>query len=188
MDGGDPRIAADLLVREFGSAAAALAASQDRQLTALKGDLDALRRLGGFRTAMLHVLRSDIVGRPLLSSWSELTDYLRAHLAFSPLEHLLALHLGPTLLLLKEQIVSIGDGMHTPVGLRSTIAASLACGASGLILVHNHPSGNIEPSADDVLQTSRLKAVADPLGIELIDHLIVAGSRMFSFRRAGLLR
>lgn len=187
-EGGDNEKAlAVSLVREFGSVAAALSASCDRQREVLGDDDGAMSRLAGFRATMLHVLRSDIADRPLLTCWGELTTYLHAKLAFSPYEQVLVLHLDAAKALINEQTVSIGNGVSAPVRFREIIAASLSCGSASIILVHNHPSGRPQPSDEDVRLTSRLRDLLDGIGVELLDHLIVAGRTIFSLRRAGLI-
>jgi DNA repair protein RadC len=71
--------------------------------------------------------------------------------------------------------------------IRSIVADALRFGSAGLILAHNHPSGNETPSAADVEATSRLGLVVSELGISLHDHLVFGGPRISSFRALGLL-
>jgi len=71
---------------------------------------------------------------------------------------------------------------------REVFRAAIAEAAAGIILVHNHPSGDPTPSPDDARLTLRLCAAADVLDMPLLDHLIVGdGQRYFSFREAGLM-
>jgi DNA repair protein RadC len=62
--------------------------------------------------------------------------------------------------------------------------AALA-GASAIVAFHNHPSGDVTPSADDVALTTRLFRAGDVMGIDLLDHLILAGTGYCSLREAG---
>ena len=64
---------------------------------------------------------------------------------------------------------------------------ALELGATALILAHNHPSGDPDPSGDDIAATRRIVAAAEPLGISVHDHVIVAGGGWTSFRARGLL-
>ena len=59
--------------------------------------------------------------------------------------------------------------------------------ASGIVLVHNHPSGSARPSRQDLISTRALEALARPMEIKLVDHLIVGATAIFSMRSAGLL-
>lgn len=71
--------------------------------------------------------------------------------------------------------------------LRRIVAKALALHARGLVLAHNHPSGDPQPSAADLSMTRQLHAIAQPLGIAIKDHLIWADGRWTSFYDAGLL-
>lgn len=83
----------------------------------------------------------------------------------------------------------IGSGVDDRVGLslRLLIGRLLEVGARGLVLAHNHPSGDTRPSQADRAATSQLSRLTEPLGIALIDHLIVAGQQVFSMARGRQL-
>ena len=85
--------------------------------------------------------------------------------------------------------VACTTGCETAVktGGRSLLNRVLEHGAVGLVLVHNHPSGDPQPSRADVIATRRLSALCQAARIELHDHLVVGGSSAVSMRRAGLL-
>ena len=71
--------------------------------------------------------------------------------------------------------------------IRAIVADALRFGSAGLILAHNHPSGDESPSAADVEATKRLATVLGELGVALHDHLVFAAGRISSFRLLGLL-
>jgi len=71
---------------------------------------------------------------------------------------------------------------------REVVKRALEIGATALILVHNHPSGDATPSQADIEMTKRIMAAAEPLGITLHDHLIMTRSEEASFRAMGLLK
>jgi DNA repair protein RadC len=73
------------------------------------------------------------------------------------------------------------------VEARQVFAAALLANAAAVILFHNHPSGDVDPSAEDILFTRNVTAAGEVLGIHLHDHLIVAGSKWASLRERGLL-
>jgi len=77
------------------------------------------------------------------------------------------------------------DGVDLP--MRDIFRAALTCGAVGLVIAHNHPSGDPRPSRADIEATRRLAETAATLGIRLHDHLIFAGAECRSFREMGLL-
>lgn len=70
---------------------------------------------------------------------------------------------------------------------QSFFEASRHWNATAIIVAHNHPSGSLQPSENDKRMTQKLSAAADTLDIQLLDHLIVAGSGYFSFSDQGLL-
>ena len=71
--------------------------------------------------------------------------------------------------------------------LRSIIADAAAHGSAGLVLAHNHPSGDSTPSQQDCSATTRLAAAAQAIDCAVVDHLVFAGTRCTSLRRMGLL-
>jgi DNA repair protein RadC len=71
---------------------------------------------------------------------------------------------------------------------REVFKAAILSNAAGFILAHNHPSGELTPSKDDIAVTERIKEAGDLLGIDLLDHIIVGdGKRYTSFREQGLM-
>ena len=73
------------------------------------------------------------------------------------------------------------------VDVRIILAVALKALATGIILVHNHPSGNLQPSADDKKITEQLNSSCKLMGITLVDHLIITKDDYFSFADEGLL-
>ena len=71
--------------------------------------------------------------------------------------------------------------------VRPLFARALSLGAHGLLLAHNHPSGNCHPSQDDIRSTRYLRDIGAALEVDLIDHLIFAGRRCFSMAGGGYL-
>lgn len=69
------------------------------------------------------------------------------------------------------------------VSPREVFIRALLCGASRIVLIHNHPSGNTHPSSEDIKLTERIKQAGDILGIKLLDHIIVGDDEFFSFQR-----
>ena len=86
----------------------------------------------------------------------------------------------------KEQI-SKGGISQTSVDLRIILKIALEQMATGIILAHNHPSGNLKPSESDIHLTKKIKAAAKTLDIFVLDHLIITQKTYFSFSDEGLL-
>jgi len=83
--------------------------------------------------------------------------------------------------------VHFGTTTHTTVGISDVFKAAILSNANGIVLVHNHPSGQLEPSRDDLRLTRRVKEAGEILGIELLDHVIVAGTGFLSLRETHQL-
>jgi DNA repair protein RadC len=89
--------------------------------------------------------------------------------------------------LLGTALVSVGSVDHTFMTPREVYRDALLANATALVVAHNHPSGDPEPSGDDRAVTHRLVAAGELVGVELLDHLVVAGPRWASLARRGLL-
>lgn len=84
---------------------------------------------------------------------------------------------------------SLGKGQlgKAEGSLRQIVRSGIGINASGVVLIHNHPSGNVTPSIMDIEETRRIAYVLGSLDMDLEDHLIVAGSRIFSMKGAMLI-
>ena len=80
-----------------------------------------------------------------------------------------------------------GTVNHAHVYPREVVKRALELGASSIILVHNHPSGDPSPSKDDIEITKQVKNAANSLSLSVHDHLIIAGAKHYSFKSNGLL-
>jgi DNA repair protein RadC len=87
--------------------------------------------------------------------------------------------------LLEVVTVSVGSIDHTFMSPREVFRDALLANASAIVLAHNHPSGDPEPSRDDEQVTSRLVRAGRLVGIEVLDHLVMGGPRWVSLARRG---
>ena len=108
-------------------------------------------------------------------------------LAHEPIEHFMMLCLDDRNRLIAEETLSRGTIDQTPVYVREVIKVALQHHAKAVILVHNHPSGETEPSRADIDMTSELREALAKVTVTLHDHLIVAGKECVSFKSLGLL-
>ncbi len=102
-------------------------------------------------------------------------------------EYLLAFFLNARRQLIAKETISIGTLTASLAHPREIYAPAIGKAAAGLILVHNHPSGDPSPSDEDTRLTKRIAQAGQIMGIELLDHLIVTESGCYSFKTAGLL-
>ncbi|MBD3905379.1 JAB domain-containing protein [Chryseobacterium sp. Ch-15] len=75
----------------------------------------------------------------------------------------------------------------TVVDVRIIMQGALLCNATGIILAHNHPSGNLKPSAEDIKITQKIKEASQFLSIQLLDHFILTSDNHFSFGEEGII-
>ena len=120
-----------------------------------------------------RMLRSQIRGRHVLSSWSQVLDYCRAAMAFEPREQFRILFLDKKNMLIADEVQQTGTVDHTPVYPREVARRALELSATAIILVHNHPSGDPTPSRADIEMTKTIADTTKPLGIMVHDHIIV---------------
>ena len=183
----DTKPLAKALVARFGSFGAAVSAPE-AALRDVEGVGDAvLASLRLVRAAALRLLAAEVRERPVLDDGERLTAYLSAALSRAPVEEFRVLFLDSRNRLLADEVQGRGTVNHTPVYPREVAKRCLELGATALILVHNHPSGDPAASAADREMTAEVGRAAAALGVVLHDHLIIGNGRHLSFRRAGLL-
>ena len=137
--------------------------------------------------AAVRLARAGVAARPVLDDPKRLQDYLAAALARERIEQFRILFLDEDGMLRADEVQARGTVNHTPVYPREVVRRALALGASSLVLVHNHPSGDPAPSSDDIEMTKQVRAAAEVMSIKVRDHLIVGNGRWLSFRESGLL-
>ncbi len=126
-------------------------------------------------------------GELVIKSTEAAANYLRDRLRGLTDEQFRVLYLNRRKALLDDALIAQGivDSVRPP--LRSIVARALQVSASGIIAAHNHPSGAAEPSESDRLLTQDLIAACRPLGLKVLDHVIVGDETTFSFADSGLL-
>jgi DNA repair protein RadC len=179
-------LAKDLLKR-FGSIAGVLGAGVE-DLKAVKGlseNSAALIKLS--HVLAQRVLAADIERKPILGSWQKLIDYCTVAMAHEQREQFRVLFLNRKNELIADEVQNIGTVDHAPVYPREIVKRALELGATAMILVHNHPSGDPEPSDSDIAMTAEVVKAAKSLDILVHDHLIIAKKGHTSFKSLGLL-
>ena len=175
------------LLRRFGSFAEVISAEPER-LSQIEGIGEgAVTALKAVHAAAQRLLREGVMQRPVLTNWEALMDYCRASLAFERTERFRVLFLNRKNVLIADEIQQKGTVDHTPVYPREIVKRALELGATALIMVHNHPSGDPSPSEADITMTREVRDAGEKLGIELHDHVVVAKGGYPSFKSLGLL-
>ncbi|MEM7679781.1 MAG: DNA repair protein RadC [Pseudomonadota bacterium] len=139
-------------------------------------------------TALSHrAMKAEIAQKPVLNSWSRLIDYCHATMAHEKKEHFRVIFLNKKNELIADEIQSSGTVDHTPAYPREIMKRALEHGATALILVHNHPSGDPKPSQADIEMTAEIIRAANPFNIVIHDHIIVSKNDYTSFKSQGLI-
>jgi DNA repair protein RadC len=182
----DTKPLAKRLIDDFGGIGALLGASADSLRR--EGLTDAA--IGALKIAeatALRMLEARIEGRPVLSSWDALGDYLHATMAHRRTEEVRILFLNAKNMLLANEALWQGSVDEASVHVREVIARALALGATALIIVHNHPSGDPTPSQQDIRLTRDLVEAGRHMKVVVHDHVIVGAEGRTSLRSMGLI-
>ncbi|MET0137431.1 MAG: DNA repair protein RadC [Sphingobium sp.] len=139
------------------------------------------------QAATLRMLRQDVQNRPILASWQALLDYLQADMAFLDVERVRVLHLNSRNMLIRDDHMGDGSIDSAAIYVREVIKRAVQLSSASLILVHNHPSGAPDPSKQDIAITRELISAGRPLGINVLDHVIIGRGAHSSLRSMGLL-
>ncbi len=112
-------------------------------------------------------------------------DIMQPILGDSPHEEFWVLYLNNSLKLIEKQQISSGGLTRTVIDTRIILKHAINNLAMGMVLVHNHPSGNINPSTEDITMTERIKQASQILDIQVLDHIIIANNKFYSFADNG---
>jgi DNA repair protein RadC len=102
-------------------------------------------------------------------------------------EHFIVIHCNTRLKITQVEVISIGIVNASIVHPRETFRRAVIAGACNIIIGHNHPSGDCEPSNEDIELTKRICEAGKILHIQLLDHIIFSDTSFYSFREAGYL-
>jgi len=183
----DTKPLAKELLKEFGSLAELLSADPESLLRVSGMGETSVAALKVVQAASLRMLKGRVTQRPILASWTALLDWMRADMGPIAHERVRVLHLDARNQLIRDEIMSEGTVDESAIYVREVAKRALEVSSSAVILVHNHPSGNPEPSRQDIHMTQKVAEALGMLGIILHDHIIIGGGEHYSFRGAGLL-
>lgn len=133
-----------------------------------------------------QILLRHLNQNPVLSSWQAVLDYCTLTIR-GEVERFHVLYLDRKNRLISDECLAIGTIDHVPVYPREVLRRSLALNASALIIVHNHPAGDPEPSAADLTMTKEIQKACAALGVTLHDHIITGAGRETSLRARGAI-
>jgi DNA repair protein RadC len=183
----DTKPLAKALLKRFGSFAEVIAAPRTRLMEIEGVGESVANHLKIVEAAAQRLAKTQVMGRPALSSWTSLLDYCTATMARSDKEEFRILFLDRKNVLIADEVQNKGTVDHAPVYPREIIKRALELSSSAIILVHNHPSGDPTPSKADIAMTREIVTAAKALGISVHDHLVIGRAGHSSFKSLGLL-
>jgi len=183
----DVKPVAKKLIEKFGSLAGVLDAEQR--------ELEAVRGLGAMSASLIRLVKElygtylaeNIREHDVLSSPEAVLNFVRVKLSGLTNEAFMVIYMNVKNEVIEHSILQEGTVDNVAVYPRRIIETALSHHASGIILVHNHPSGNTMPSGEDRVLTQEIAEAANTLDIRVLDHLIVGKDGYFSFMENSLL-
>lgn len=142
--------------------------------------------------AILHeifnrMLMEKIVESKTIMSTAQVLEYYQNLLEHLKKEQFRIMFLNNKNKLISEELMQEGTVNNTAIYPREIVQKSLEYGASAIIMVHNHPSGDPDPSRQDIIMTKAVKDVAQKLDISLLDHIIIGKSKTVSLKELGII-
>jgi len=141
-----------------------------------------------YKIALVRESTLSQLHRPQIRTAGHAAEIFSAYLAGADREHLVVMLLNSKNRIIGINTVSVGHLSSSIAHPREILKSAILANAAAFVLGHNHPSGEVNPSAEDIEITKRVFAAGDLLGIRLLDHLIIAeDGRWFSFQEDGVL-
>ncbi len=185
----DTKPLAKALIKEFGSFAEVLSAADDKLMafSGLKENTIFVFKL--VREAALRMTWQKLSEQdaPVMTSYDAIVDYCRAASGYNDREEFRIIFLNAKNRIIAEEVQQRGSVNSVAIHPREVMRAAVMKGATALIIVHNHPSGDVTPSRADVEVTKKIYEALAAVDIRLIDHFIVSKNLVYSFNDHGLL-
>ncbi|MEO0544617.1 MAG: DNA repair protein RadC [Pseudomonadota bacterium] len=183
----DTKPLAKSLLARFGSVGGVLGAERGQLLDVSGVGPTVATDLKLVHAVATEVARGAVHSRQVLSSWSALLEYCRAAMAHESREQFRIVFLDKKNAMIADEVQQVGTVDHTPVYPREVLKRSIELNATAIILVHNHPSGDPEPSRADIEMTARIVEALNPLNIVVHDHIIIGKHGHASLKGLGLM-
>ena len=185
----DVKPLAKSLIKEFGSFAKVISAPTER-LTSLEGIKEnsaVLIKFIEFAAKKLSWQNLAFEDAAYISSTDALIEFCRCAMGYSEVEVLRIIYVDAKLKVMETEILQKGSVSSVNINPRDIVSSALKKNASGVIMVHNHPSGDPRPSDNDVNATKRVKEACDTVGVTLHEHIIITPSDYYSFSQHHLV-
>lgn len=134
-----------------------------------------------------RILKNNVRVKAVLNNWQAVLEYSQVALKDLSYEVFRVLFLDKKHQLIEDELLGLGDVDAVSVNPKMIVKKALLLSASSVILMHNHPSGDLRASAADIKVTNDIMVLMKGLDIEVLDHLIISSEGYFSFREGGLI-
>jgi DNA repair protein RadC len=183
----DMKPLAKQLIREFGNLAHVLCAKMDdlKQISGIGMSI-----LSGFRVvheAASRLIKDSFVNNPILQSWDGLINYCKATMSHLNIEQFRVVYLDQKNMVIADIVQNEGTIDHVNIYPREIIKKALYLDASSIILVHNHPSGHLKPSKEDIGLTKEVIKACNAVNISVHDHIIISEKGYYSLKENKLI-
>lgn len=185
----DTKPLAKALIKEFGSYAGVLNASDEKLMnfSGLKeNSLIVLKlvRESALRMTWQKLMSSDL---PVIANWDDMVDYCRAATAYKDREEFHIIFLNSKNMVIGEEIQQRGTIDCVAIHPGEVVKSAMLKGAKSIIMMHNHPSGDVTPSKSDIEVTKKINDGLKAVDLKLIDHLIIGKTSVYSFNDHNLI-
>jgi DNA repair protein RadC len=183
----DTKPLAKKMIADFGGFAQLLSADADTIMRRCEVSENVAGAIKIAQATAVRFLKTQVQGQKVLGSWQALMDYLAVDMGFLPIERVRVLYLNAKNVLVRDHLLSEGSVDEAAVYVREVIRGAVDSHATAMILVHNHPSGDPQPSQADIGLTREIIEAARPLKIQVHDHVIVGATKSCSLKQMGLI-
>jgi len=183
----DVKPLAKKLLKEFGDFNQLVNADRAKILSVSEATEGVYLQLRIVQEILSRVLSNKVKHQNVINSWGSLLNYLQFNMGALKLEQFRVLFLNKKNALIADEVMATGTIDQTPVYPREIIKKSLLHEAGAIILVHNHPTGNTDPSNADIDLTTQIVNACKTVNVTVHDHVIIGGGNYYSFKSNMLL-
>ena len=130
----------------------------------------------------------DHVSEPSIGKPSQLVEWLRFQLGYSAQEEFFIVYLNARNNIIRHEVLFKGTKDRSLVGVDEVLRKAILLKATSILVAHNHPSDNVEPSPEDIQLTRRLQQACQLMGVPLLDHVIIGKTDYFSFKNHSMIK
>ncbi|OPZ98372.1 MAG: hypothetical protein BWY70_01240 [Bacteroidetes bacterium ADurb.Bin408] len=163
-----------------------------------KLDISALKKYKGVGTVKAITLaaalelgrrrrQAEALQKKNIACSKDIYEYMQAEMSDKAYEEFWVINLNTAHKIINKTFIGEGGLSQATVDIRRIFKSSLECNASAIVLCHNHPSGNINPSNNDIELTQKIKKAGDILSIKVLDHIVSGEESYYSFADNGLM-